>query len=181
LSQAINSQQLIDRIVGIVTLKDPVYEEVEHDQSATVQAALIVVVSGLLSGIGRIGDEWYSIIVVPVVAAIAWVVASYFIYLVGTRFIPSATTEADLGQVLRLTGFASITGAVGIISFIPVLGPIVGFVGAIWGIVIFVKAIMHALEMEVGRAIATAIGAWIMEIIVFVVLGLIFGIGLFGF
>ena len=176
MSQAINSQQLIDRLVGIVTLNDPVYEDVEHDQSATTQAAIVVAAAGILAGIGQIGDAWYSPIVVPVASLIAWVVAAYFIYFVGTRWLASATTEADLGQVLRLTGFASVTGAAGILGFIPVLGALIGLAAAILGIVIYVKAIMHALEMSTGRAIVTAIVAAILQGIVIFLIALIFGI-----
>ena len=99
------------------------------------------------------------------------------IFFVGTRLIPSGQTEADLGQVLRLLGFATVPGIANILGFIPVLGAIIALVAAIWGIVLTVKAIMHAMEMSVGRAIATAILAWIAIIIVAAIFGAIFGIG----
>src|SRR3954469_22607140 len=115
-------QSIIERAMGVLTLKDPVYEEIEHDQSATTQAAIIVLITGLAAGIGAIDDKWYSILVSPVSALIAWAVGAYFIYIVGTRIIPSGTTEADLGQVLRLMGFATIPGILNVLGFVPVLG-----------------------------------------------------------
>jgi len=179
--QAIDGNSLLERIKGIVTLKDPTYEEIEHDQSAMTQAAVVVVAAGLATGIGTIDDRWYAIIVQPVATILAWLIGAFFIYFVGTRLIPSAQTEADYGQVLRLTGFAMITGVANLINFIPVLGPLVAFVAAILGIVIIVKAIMHALEMSVLRAIATGICAGIVEAIVIGIIGAIFGLSYMAF
>jgi hypothetical protein len=175
---SMNYQPIVDRAIGVLTLKDPVYEEIEHDQNATTQAAIVVVVAGLAAGIGSINDHWYSILVSPVGALIAWAVGSYFIYMVGTRLLPSATTEADLGQVLRLIGFAAVPNVLNVLGFVPVLGWILGVIAAILGIIITVKAVMHALEMSVGRAIVTAIVAGIVEGIVLLIIGAIFGVGL---
>lgn len=164
--------------MGVLQLDDATYESIEHDQSATTQAAIVVIAAGIATGIGAITDEWYSIFVSPVASLIGWVVGAYFVYLVGTKVIPSAATEADLGQVLRLMGFAAVTGIANIVGFIPVVGWIVALVAGIWGLVVTVKAIMHALEMSVGRAIATAILAWIVQGIILLIIGGIFGVGL---
>ena len=74
-----------------------------------------------------------------------------------------------------------ITGVANLINFIPVLGPLVAFVAAILGIVIIVKAIMHALEMSVLRAIATGSCAGIVEAIVIGIIGAIFGLSYMAF
>lgn len=175
------SQSIIDRCIGVLKLDHPTYEDIEHDQSALTQAAVVVAVAGLAAGIGSIDDGVLSIIVVPIASIVGWVVASALIYFVGTRLIPSPSTEADIGQVLRLWGFASVPGVASIIAFVPLLGPLVGFVAAIWGIVIGVYAIMHALEMSGLRAIATAILASLAAAIVIMFFGLIFGVGSLAF
>jgi hypothetical protein len=174
------AQPIIDRALGILQLKDSTYEEIEHDSNATVQAAIIVVIAGLAAGIGAIDDEWYSIIVGPIAQIVGWIVGSAVILFVGTRIIPSGQTQADLGQVLRLIGFASVAGIANIVGFIPVVGAIVGIIVFVWGIVMTIKGIMHALEMSVGRAIATALLAWIAIGIVFAIFAAIFGVGLAG-
>ena len=175
------AQSIIDRSIGMVSLNDSTYEEIEHDQSATTQAAIVVIVAGIATGIGAIGDEWYSILVSPVAQLVAWVVGAFFIYFVGTRVIPSGHTDADLGQVLRLLGFATVTGIANILGFIPVVGALIALVAGILGIVITVKAIMHALEMSVLRAIATAILAAIVQGIILLIIGGIFGLSLLAF
>jgi hypothetical protein len=164
--------------MGILQLDDATYESIEHDSNATTQAAIIVILAGLASGIGAIGDKWYAFIVNPIAQIISWVVGSAVIYFVGTRLIPSRETEADMGQVLRLLGFASVAGIANVLGFIPVLGWIIALVAGIWGIVMTVKGIMHALEMSVGRAVATAVLAWIAIGIVSAIFLGIFGVGL---
>ena len=164
--------------MGVLQLDDATYETIEHDSNATTQAAIIVLLAGLAAGIGAIGDEWYAIFVNPIAQLIGWVVGSAVIYFVGTRIIPSRQTEADMGQVLRLLGYASVAGIANVLGFIPVLGTIIALVAGIWGIVMTVKGIMHALEMSVGRAIATAILAWVAIAIVSAIFVGIFGVGL---
>ena len=181
MSQSAIAQSIIDRSIGMISLNDSTYEEIEHDQSATTQAAIVVLVAGIATGIGAIGDEWYAILVSPVAQLVSWVVGAFFIYFVGTRVIPSAHTEADLGQVLRLLGFATVTGIANVLGFIPVVGTLVALVAGLLGIVITVKAIMHALEMSILRAVATAILAWIVMGIILGIIGAIFGIGLLAF
>jgi hypothetical protein len=179
-NQSVTGQPIIDRALGVLQLNDATYEEIEHDSNATVQAAIIVIVAGLAAGIGAIGDEWYSIIVNPIAQIIGWIVGSVVIMFVGTRIIPSGQTQADLGQVLRLLGFASVAGIANVLGFIPVVGGIIAFIAGIWGLVMTIKGIMHALEMSIGRAIATALLAWVAIIIVGAIFVAIFGVGLAG-
>jgi len=181
LNQSALSQTIVERAMGVLQLDDATYESIEHDTNATTQAAIVVAVAGLAGGIGAIRDSGWGLIASPIGALIGWAVASFFIYFVGTRLIPSAQTEADLGQVLRLYGYASVPGIANVLGFIPVVGGIVGIIAAIWGIVCAVKAIKHALEMSTGRAIATGILAAIVAGLVLAIIGAIFGVTLFAF
>lgn len=181
MNQSVMAQSIIDRSKGVLMLNDPTYEEIEHDPSATTQAAIVVAVVGLATGIGAIGDEWYSIIVSPVAALIGWVVASALIFFVGTRLTPSATTEADLGQVLRLYGFATVAGIANILGFLGWFGDIIGFLAFVLTLVLIVKAIMHSLEMSPLRAIGTGLLALLGWIVVLLILGAIFSVALVPF
>ena len=44
----------IDRIFRAIKIDQDLYEEVEHDKSATIQAAGVVVLSSLAAGVGAI-------------------------------------------------------------------------------------------------------------------------------
>jgi hypothetical protein len=180
-NQSMAAQPIIDRALGVLQLKDATYEEIEHDSNATAQAAIIVLLVGLASGIGAIGDEWYAIIVSPVAALIGWVIASALIFFVGTRITESPSTQADIGQVLRLYGFALVPGIVNILGFLGWFGDLLGFVAAVITLILIVKAIMHALEMSMLRAIATGLLALVGWIVSLLIIGLIFSIALVPF
>jgi hypothetical protein len=175
-NQSLSADPIIQRSLGIVQLNDATYEEIEHDTSALPQAVIVVLVAGLAGGIGSIDDSVWGIIAGPIGALVGWAVASFFIYMVGTRLLPSTLTQADLGQVLRLYGYAAVPGVANVLGFIPVVGAIVALAAGIWGIVCAVKAIMHSLEMSIVRAIVTAIVASIVAAVVIGVVALIFSL-----
>jgi len=175
-NQSLSADPIIQRSLGIVQLDDATYEEIEHDTRALPQAVIVVLVAGLAGGIGAIDESAWSIIAGPIGRLVGWAVASFFIYMVGTRLLPSSQTQADLGQVLRLYGYAAVPGVANVVGFIPVIGPIVALAAGIWGIVCGVKAIMHSLEMTVARAIVTAIVAFLVFVIVAGLFALIFGL-----
>ncbi|MCP4421692.1 MAG: hypothetical protein GY805_34195, partial [Chloroflexi bacterium] len=53
---------MFERIIGVLKLDVNTYEEIEADESATSQAAIVVVVAAILSGIGTgiAGDSFIS-------------------------------------------------------------------------------------------------------------------------
>jgi hypothetical protein len=63
------------RLMGAATLDTGVYEEVEGDQSATVQAFCIVLLSSLAAGIGIGGLSAASVGYIAAVALITWAAA----------------------------------------------------------------------------------------------------------
>ena len=175
------TQSIIERAMGVVQLDDATYESIEHDTSATVQAAVIVAIVGLATGIGAMADEWYAFIVAPISALVGWVVASAALFFVGTRLTASAATEADLGQMLRLYGYALVPGILNIFGLLGWFGDLVALLAGIFTLVLIVKAIMHAMEMTALRAVGTGLAALLGWIIVMLVLGLIFSVALLPF
>jgi uncharacterized membrane protein YqaE (UPF0057 family) len=167
---------LIDRMMGAARLDVATYEEVEHDTNATMQAAIVVVLAAVAAGIGALGDGATGLIGGIIGGIVGWIVYAAATYLVGTKLLAAAQTEADLGQLLRTIGFARTPGILNVFGFIPVLGWIAGLVAAIWVIVTTVIAIRQALEMTTWRAIATAIIALILDAIVVGIVYAIFGI-----
>ena len=174
------SRSFVDRVVGVARLDRSAYEEVERDQTATTQAAIVVVAVAIAGAIGGVGDGAEGAIVNGLLAILSWVIVAAFVYLIGTRVIPSKHVEADLGQVLRTTGFAQIPGILVIVGAIAVIGPILALVAFVWGIVTLVIAIQSALEASVGRAIAIGLIGVILAGIVTGIIQQIFGVGITG-
>ncbi len=168
-----------DRLIGAARLDRSVYEEVERDTTATTQAAIVVVIASIASAIGGLSGGWQGALTGLIGALLGWVVSSAFIYIVGTRIIPSDRVEADMGQVLRTQGFATVPNFLLVVAAIPYLGPVVALIVFVWYIIARIIGIQSALETSVPRAIAIAIIAVILQTIVLAIIAAIFGVGIY--
>lgn len=154
---------IVDRMIRASRLDADLYEEVERDPDATGQAALIVIGTSLLAGIGgaTAGIGW--IVVVALFSIVAWAVYAWLTYFIGTRLLAGPETSANWSELARTLGFANSPRALLIVGFVPVLGVIVGVVVGIWVLVATIVAIRAALDFSTGRAIATAVIGWLAQ------------------
>lgn len=152
------------RIVGAMQLKAATFEDVEHDRTATAQAAAVVVLAQLAQGLGALRFGSATNVVLAVVAGtIGWVIGAGVVLVVGTRLFPAKTTEADMGQMLRTLGFAEAAGLFGVLGLVPAFGWIVYAVCSVWILIAMVIAVRQALDYEsTTRAIVVCIVAWIV-------------------
>lgn len=164
-------RSLIARMMGAAMLDTSVYEEVEHDQSATTQAAMVVAIVAVCAAIGNYNAGGKTIIAGVVMAFVGWLIMSVLTYFIGTKLFNG---RADIGEMLRTLGFAQAPGVLAILGIIPVLGKLVMFAVWVWQLVTAVIAIRQALDFDTGKAVATAVIAWIVVIIVNLVLAAMF-------
>jgi hypothetical protein len=154
-------------------LQAATFEEVEHDASATSQAAIVVLVAAVSRAFGSfagVGLLFGSIIG----AAIGWVVGSAVVLLIGTRVLPGKNTQADFGQVLRAVGFAQAPGVFAVLAFIPILGWLVLLVLFVWGLAATVVAVRQAFDYDdTLRAIIVCVIAWVAMIFVTMLVALL--------
>lgn len=156
----------------------------ERTPGLTWQAAAVVLLANALSAIGSwIGyentageDVWNAVrrwlgigdfpipdeggIVVQVVlgivfALIGWLVWAFTTSLIGSVVFGGTT---NMGEMLRVLGFAQAPRAIGIIPF---LGP----VAAVWVLAASVIAIREGLDFSTWRAIGTAVGGWLVWVV----------------
>ena len=164
---------LLDRAFGAARLDVATYEEVEHDPSALGQAMTVVVVAALAAGIGAgtqhgLGPLALAASVVGNLAA--WFVWAGVVYLVGTRLLPTPDTKADLGQLLRTTGFSAAPGVFAVAGFVPVVGVPVVVAAGLWQLATMVVAVRQALDYtSTGRAIAVCAIGFVAYVLVGVV------------
>lgn len=158
---------LQERIIGAAMLNPATYEEVEADQSATGQAALVVVAAAISSGLGSL---WYggSIVVWMIIAAlIGWAVWAGLTYLIGTKLMPEPQTSADFGQLLRVVGFAMAPGILGVLGIIPFLGVLIRFALSVWQLAAMVVGVRQALDYSnTGRAVIVCLIGFVAQWII---------------
>ena len=106
----------INRIIRACKLDVSVYEEVEADKSATLQAALVVVLSSLAAGVGALSLGASNFLMAPILSLISWYIWAYLIYIIGVKIFPETNTKADHGELLRTIGFSSAPGLISIFS-----------------------------------------------------------------
>ena len=168
------SASIIDRMRGAAMLDVATYEEVEADRSATGQALVVVILVAICSGIGSINRGSSSILVAVIMGVVGWLIWSGVTMLVGTKLFGGT---ADWGELLRTLGFAQSPGVLALFAIIPILGVVVMLLVGLWQLVAGVIAIRQALDFSTGKAIATAVVAWIAVLIVTAIVGATLGLG----
>ncbi len=156
-----------DRMIRAAKLDKHVYEEVEADTSATGQAMLVVVLSSVAYGIGSLAFGGLSgLFLGALIALAAWFVWAFLTYFIGTKLLPESQTKANVGELLRTTGFSSSPGLLRILGIVPGFTGIVFLACAVWMLVAMVIAVRQALDYQsTGRAIAVCIIGWVVQVV----------------
>jgi len=163
---------LRDRMIRAAKLDVSLYEEVEADKGALGQAMGVVVLSSVAAGIGTsVQGGLIGIAFGAISALIGWFIWAYLTYFIGTRVLPEPQTVADVGQLLRTTGFSSSPGLMRILGMIPGFTELVFFVASVWMLVAMVIAVRQALDYSgTLRAVGVCLIGWVVQALVIVLL-----------
>ena len=168
--------QFLNRIIRACKLDVSLYEEVEADKTATIQAALVVVLSSLAAGVGALSLGASSFFMAPLLSLVSWYIWAYLIYLIGAKLFPEPTTKSNHGELLRTIGFSSAPGLIRVFGFTPDLMSLTFIGAAIWMLVAMVVAVRQALDYQsTWRAIGVVVIGFLVQAIVLVMLLRIFG------
>lgn len=194
---------MFQRILGVFKLDKTTFSEIEADQSATTQAAIVVVLVAIISGIGAaaaaamlnqalpgvmegLGDslgEGFDMSLVPqmspvgafinavIGAILSWLVWSALTYFIGVKMFGGTS---DMGEMLRVIGFAQAPRLLSGLSFIPCLGGVLGLVGMIWALAASFVGIREGLDLDTGKTLLTIVIAFIGALAVGFLVGLVF-------
>ena len=165
-----------ERIIGVFKLDPQNFEAIEHDEGATGQAALIVLMVAILGGIGSAigtsymdGGSAIGAFFSTVISSFAgWVIWSFLTYFIGTRLFGG---EADMGEMLRVIGFAYAPQMLGVI---PCAGSLVG---ALWALAAAFVGIRQGLDLSNGKTFLTIIVGFLVYVVVAIVIGMLFSVG----
>ena len=150
-------RSIFDRMRGAATLDVPTYEEVEHDEKATGQAAVVVIIVAICSAIGAVWRGGPSIIAAPIGAVLGWLLWAAVTYVIGDKLLGGTATWAEL---LRTIGFAQAPGVFMVLGIVPIIGGLMRLIVAIWMVVAGVIAIRTALRFSTAKAVLTALLCW---------------------
>ena len=152
-----------ERMVGAAQCNVATYEEVEHDKTALGQAFVVVALSGLAAGIGALNTGDVTMFLGGASRAIlSWVIWALITYLIGTKLLPEPSTQADLGQLLRTTGFAAAPGVLRILGIVPLLSGPINFIIPIWMLATMIIAVRQALDYSTTmRAFGVVVSGYI--------------------
>ena len=172
---------MLRRIIGAATLNISVYEEVEADRSATVQALGVVILVSLVIGIKfLILGDFANLFQVVGLAIVTWGLLALITYVVGTTLFRTAETEADWGQLLRTLGFAQSPRILILLTtLVPLtIGVTIGIAVIFWWLSATVVAVRQALDYRstlravgvtvigfIGTIIVISIGAYIIDLL----------------
>ena len=168
---------MISRMLRASMLDAHVYEEVESDSSAIVQAVLIVVVVAVARGVATLSvtDNVLGIAFGILAGLLSWAVWAFITYMVGTKLLKTGDTESSWGELARVTGFAQSPGILFLIAVVPVVGTWILPVVSLWQLAAMVVGIRQALDYtSTFRAVGVVLIGFVavipLQLILFAVL-----------
>jgi hypothetical protein len=178
---------MIDRLIGVITLKAPVYKEIAEDTQGTSQAALIFIICTAVNGFFthlvaagefHLGRALLGLVFGVLIGLVGWVVTAWVL-----SFVANALEgKTDFQEMLRVTGYVSVFSLVAVINVLAIVGVLgcvtglISFAVAILSLIGYLIGIREAAEFETIKAVITAIVAAVVNFVIVVVIGgLIFG------
>ena len=163
---------MVDRMIRAAKLDAQLYEEVEADKGTLGQAMGVVVLASIAAGVGSGALGGFSGFFIGTVGAlISWFIWAALTYFIGTRILPEPTTRADIGELLRTTGFSSSPGLIRVLGLVPGFTAIVFLVSGVWMLTAMIIAVRQALDYQsTFRAVGVCIIGWIVQVVVLLLL-----------
>lgn len=152
------ARSFTERMVAAAKLDVTVYNEVEHDHSATGQAAGVVALVAIASAVGGLGGPSSGVIGGVITAVLGWLIWAGVTYLVGDKLLGGT---ASWGELLRTLGFAQTPGVLTVAAALPLIGGLVRGVVVVWILFAGIIAIREALDFSTAKAVVTAVLGWL--------------------
>jgi hypothetical protein len=161
---------MVARMVRAMKLDVAFYEQVEADPRYTAEAFVVVLIAAVAAGIGTAaaypGEGALHFVEGVIGTLLSWVAWSGITLWIGTTLTRGPETSSNMGEMLRVLGYAHTPQILILFVFIPVLGPLIALAASIWSLVAGVVAIRQALDFSTGRALITVIIGWVIILII---------------
>ena len=153
-----------NRVFRSIKIDPDVYDEVQKDKTATLSAAIVVVISSLAAGIAAKQLGASSFIFAPILSLVSWFVWAYIVYFVGVKLFPDAKTKTTHAALLRAIGFSSAPGIIRLFGFTPELMTVTFIGSALWMLACMVVAVRQTLNFKsLWKALGVVIMSWFVQ------------------
>lgn len=160
------------RMLGAARLDVPTYEEVEHDETATGQAAGVVALAALAQAVAGLGAGAGAAVGGVLAAFLGWGVWAGVTYLIGDKLLGGTATW---GELLRTLGFAQAPGVLIVLAVVPVVGGLVRLAVGLWILVAGFVGLRQALDLGNLKTLVTVVLGWLALAVPMALLGGLFG------
>tara|TARA_B100000965_G_C19276564_1_gene619682 strand:+ start:17 stop:535 length:519 start_codon:yes stop_codon:yes gene_type:complete len=165
----------LNRIYRAIKIDPNLYEEVENDKSATIQAASVVILSSLAAGIGAIHLGVSNFILGPLLSLVSWYFWAFLIFIVGTKLFPDNETKSDHGELLRTIGFSSAPGLIRVFGFTPELMTVTFIGSSLWMLACMVVGVRQALDYKsLWKAFGVVVVCWFIQAFLLLLIVMLF-------
>ena len=157
-----------DRVKGVLLLDVKTFEEIEADTTANAQALLVVVAASLVAGLGAgINLGVIGLLRETIGALVGWVMWAGVTWVIGSKLLPEPQTHTDMGELLRVIGFAYAPQLFAFFAFIPFLGGVISTIVACWLLAATILAVRQALDyVSTLRAAAVVLIGWLIFVVI---------------
>ena len=154
----------INRVFRAIKIDVDLYEEVEKDKNATIQAGTVVVLSSLAAGVGAMQLGMSNFLLAPVMSLLSWYVWAYVIYFVGVKLFGEPNTKSNHGELLRTIGFSSAPGLIRVFGVTPDLMAVTFIGSAFWMLACMIVAVKAALDYDsLWKAFGVVVVSWLFQ------------------
>ena len=173
-----STNTFLQRLIGAMALDPAIYEEVEADRTATIQAFSVVILSSLAAGIGAYGLTGQATVTtvafITIVSLLLWAAWALLTFEIGVRLMPGRETRSSVGELLRTIGFAATPGLLRVLGVVPPVARPVFVITSVWMLAAMIVAVRHALDYQnTSRAVAVCLVGWALAIALAIGAGLI--------
>ena len=160
----------VNRIYRSIKIDPQLFDEVQKDKKATIQAAGVVVLSSTAAGVGAIQLGANSFFLAPALSLISWFVWAYIVYFVGVKLFPDIKTKTSHSALLRTIGFSSAPGIIRIFGFNSDLMTVTFIGSAFWMLACMVVAVKQTLSYRsLWKALLVVIISWLVQAFLLIV------------
>lgn len=152
-------EKIVARLTRMIKMDHTVYDEIAADVDSTIEAAVIVAITALLSALGVLFVSNFGGFLGTLIRQIVvgWILWSAIVWFVGSKLFAG---NGDFWNVLRVLGYVTAPLVLGII---PLVG---GLVGGILSLVLAFFAIRETMDLTTEKTVLTIIIGWAINLVI---------------